>query len=84
MITLFFQPNIIFPISLMELDLYTKNKKLIICYFEGFWRKGNIQIVCKIFRISFIEIKEKLTELIKKRLENIIEKYDVPRIHDLY
>jgi hypothetical protein len=43
-----------------------------------------MQIIYKIFEIPLIEIKEKLTELIKKRLENIIKEYEVLKIHNFY
>jgi len=50
------------PITLMELGLF-KNKKMIVCCPKNFWRRGNVEIVCKRYNISFYE---NLNDLIKK------------------
>lgn len=39
------------PISLLELGLYASSGKLLVCCPEGFWRKGNVDIVCERFNI---------------------------------
>jgi hypothetical protein len=57
----------------MELGLHAKNVKLIVCYPEGFWRRRNVQIICEVFGIPFMDMREELKEQIKKRLEKIIE-----------
>ena len=41
----YFAPNTQSPISLMELGLF--HHKAVVCCPEGFWRKGNVDIVCK-------------------------------------
>lgn len=46
-IVMYFDPNTKSPISLLELGLHAKSGKLIVCCPEGFWRKGNVDIVCK-------------------------------------
>ena len=48
-IAMYFDPKTKSPISLLELGLYAKydNTKLIVCCPDGFWRKGNVQIVCQ-------------------------------------
>jgi hypothetical protein len=35
------------PITLLELGLFADSDKLIVCCPDGFYRKGNIEIVCK-------------------------------------
>jgi hypothetical protein len=57
----------------MEFGMHAKNGKLMIYCSEGFWSRGNVQVVCEIFGIPLIEIRKELTQQIKKRLENIIE-----------
>jgi hypothetical protein len=44
MVAMYFDPNTKSPISLLELGLF-KNK-VIVCCLQGFWRKGNVDIVC--------------------------------------
>lgn len=47
LIVYYFAPGTQSPISLLELGLYANSGKMIIvCCPEGFWRKGNIDIVC--------------------------------------
>jgi len=35
------------PISLLELGLFINSKKILVCCPDGFWRKGNVDIVCQ-------------------------------------
>ena len=44
-IFMYFDPTTKSPISLLELGLYS-NKNMIVCCPDGFWRKGNVEIVC--------------------------------------
>lgn len=41
-----FLPDTKSPISLLELGVYAKTKKMIVCCPPGFWRKGNVDIFC--------------------------------------
>jgi hypothetical protein len=43
------------PISLLELGLYANSGKLLVCCPDGFWRKGNVEIVCEKFNIPMYE-----------------------------
>ena len=46
MVFMYFDPNTKSPISLLELGLYARNTKMIVVCPKGFWRKGNVDIVC--------------------------------------
>lgn len=50
-IFMYFSPETKSPISLLELGLYANSGKIIVCCPDGFWRKGNIEIVCSRYRI---------------------------------
>jgi len=50
-IFMYFDPATKSPISLLELGLYANSNKLIVCCPEGFWRRGNVQIVCSKFDV---------------------------------
>jgi len=41
-----FLPDTKSPISLLELGLYATSGKIIVVCPDGFWRKGNVQIIC--------------------------------------
>lgn len=45
-IFMYFSPETKSPISLLELGLFAESGKLIVCCPDGFWRKGNVEIVC--------------------------------------
>jgi hypothetical protein len=45
-IFMYLDPSTKSPISLMEFGMYSEKGKLIVCCPDGFWRKGNIEIVC--------------------------------------
>jgi len=52
-IFMYFDPATKSPISLLELGIYSErcryahDMKMIVCCPEGFWRKGNVDIVCR-------------------------------------
>lgn len=42
------------PISLLELGLHASSRKLIVCCPAGFWRKGNVDIVCERYGVPIV------------------------------
>jgi len=50
-IVMYFDPNTKSPISLLELGLF-KHKPMVVLCPEGFWRKGNVDIVCERYNIA--------------------------------
>jgi len=57
-IIMYFAPNTKSPISLLELGLYAASGKLKVCCPDGFWRKGNVDIVCKRYNVEMIKESE--------------------------
>lgn len=55
MIIMNFIPDTISPISLLELGLYASSKKMIIICPEGYFRKGNVEVVCDRFKIPLFD-----------------------------
>jgi hypothetical protein len=53
-IYMYFDPATKSPISLLELGLHASSGKLIVCCPHGFWRKGNVDIVCQGITFPFI------------------------------
>lgn len=68
MIFLYLDPKTKSPISLLELGLHAKSNKMIVCCPEGFYRKGNVDIVCK---RNSIPIYDNLENAIKA-LKNLV------------
>jgi len=59
-IILYFSPETQSPISLLELGLHAQSGKLLVCCPEGFWRKGNVDIVCAKYGIPTYNTIEEL------------------------
>ncbi len=68
-IFMYFHPETKSPISLLELGLFANSEKMIVCCPDGFWRKGNVDIVCSRFNIPVYNTLEaaigKLRTLLK-------------------
>jgi len=72
-IIMYFDPKTKSPITLLELGLY-KNKKIFVCCPKGYWRRGNVEIVCKRYNIKFYEEFNKLLEGLKEYIEKKFKK----------
>ena len=55
LILMYFDPRTKSPISLLELGLFAREKKMLVCCPEGFWRKGNVDIVCERYGVALFE-----------------------------
>lgn len=70
-IILYLDPDTKSPISLIEMGLFAHSKKMFIVCPDGFWRKGNIDIVAERYHIPQFS---NLEELVNKVLETVKEK----------
>lgn len=50
-IFMYFDPNTKSPISLLELGQFASSGKMIVCCPDGFWRKGNVEVICSRYNI---------------------------------
>ena len=50
-IFMYFSPNTKSPITLLELGLHVDKRHIIVCCPDGYWRKGNVDIVCTRYSI---------------------------------
>lgn len=53
-IFMYLQPGTISPISLLELGMFVQDKTMIVVCPEGFYRKGNVDIVCDRARVEYL------------------------------
>lgn len=70
-IAMYFAPETKSPISLLELGLHAKSGKLIVCCPDGFWRQGNVEIVCQRYGVPFYRNYDTWLLKIKERLNLI-------------
>ncbi|RJP74330.1 MAG: hypothetical protein C4539_00350 [Ignavibacteriales bacterium] len=68
-IIMYFAPDSQSPISLLEFGMYAKTNKLMVICPEGFWRKGNVDIVSDRYKIKTFETFDELI----KEIEIIVE-----------
>lgn len=66
-ILMHFEPDTMSPITLLELGLYASSGKLIVSCPKGFWRRGNVEIVCKKYLIPFFTDLDNMLDSFKKR-----------------
>lgn len=65
-VLMYFDPNTKSPITLLELGLIAgmSPEKLIVVCPEGFWRKGNVDVICDRYRITTAKtIEDALTKI---------------------
>jgi hypothetical protein len=70
LVIFYFDPKTTSPITLLELGLISGLKeKAIVCCPEGYFRKGNVDIVCSRFNIPIVETFKDLITYTKLFLE---------------
>jgi hypothetical protein len=65
-VIVYFDKNTKSPITLMELGLYANSEKeLLVCCPSGFWRKGNVDIVCERYNVQQYDSLELMINKLK-------------------
>ncbi|KAF1851852.1 uncharacterized protein K460DRAFT_270263 [Cucurbitaria berberidis CBS 394.84] len=67
-IVFYFAPGTLTPITLLELGMYAGTGKAIVCCPEGFYKRGNVQIVCSRYGIDLLGTLDELKEKVRARL----------------
>lgn len=67
-VIMYFDPNTKSPISLLELGLHAKEQKLVVLCPEGFWRKGNVDVVCDYYGVNQVDTFDELIEFIRSTI----------------
>lgn len=63
-IVMYLDPSSKSPISLLELGLQAHSGKLLVCCPEGFWRRGNVEMVCNRYDIPMFDTLEDIQRYI--------------------
>lgn len=67
-----FEPHTKSPITLLELGLHASSGKCIVHCPDGFWRKGNIDIVCNRFNVQQVTTLEEGISILKEHFKDCI------------
>jgi len=62
------------PVTLLELGQHLKDKPMVCCP-EGYWRKGNVDLMCELYGIKVYKSLDALLDKLKKRLD-VIDLYE--------
>ena len=65
LIAMYFDPATQAPITLLELGLFAHTGKVIVCCPTGFWRKGNVDIVCQRYTIPTVADLPSMIEVMR-------------------
>tara|TARA_R110000796_G_scaffold252137_1_gene385305 strand:- start:8724 stop:9233 length:510 start_codon:yes stop_codon:yes gene_type:complete len=63
-IVVYIDPETTSPITLLELGLYATGDNLCVCCPEGFYRKGNVDIVCNRYNVPMVDDIDGLVKFI--------------------
>lgn len=66
-IAMYFSPESKAPITLLELGLSARSGKLIIACPKGYWKRGNVQIICERFGIPLVDDLDALIRTVIQR-----------------
>ncbi|MHA7058095.1 nucleoside 2-deoxyribosyltransferase domain-containing protein [Aquimarina sp. M1] len=69
LIIMYFDTNTKSPITLLELGLFARSGKLIVCCPDGFWRKGNVDVVCERYGVKQVNSLKELINEVKEKLK---------------
>ena len=69
LIAMYFDPHTKAPVTLLELGLFSASQKLIVCCPDGYWRKGNVDVVCAKFGLKQVSSLKELVVAIRENIE---------------
>jgi hypothetical protein len=72
-VVFYFDPKTQAPITLLELGLIAgnseyRNKQICVCCPDGFWRKGNVEMVCDRFNLQLVNDIDTMISWLKDRV----------------
>ncbi|MGL6073117.1 MAG: nucleoside 2-deoxyribosyltransferase domain-containing protein [Fimbriiglobus sp.] len=68
LIAMYFAPTTKAPITLLELGLHAKSGKVIVACPEGFWRRGNVEVICARYGIPLLADLQSLTAAVRAKV----------------
>lgn len=73
LIVICFKAGSLSPVSLLELGMYASlyGAKTVVCCEEGFWKRGNVEIVCGRFGVQCVGTLGELNGVVRGRMEGL-------------
>lgn len=66
-VLMYLAPGTQSPVSLLELGLCARSGKLLVCCPSGFWRRGNVEMVCMRHQIPLFDSLDDLLSDLRRR-----------------
>lgn len=66
----YFAPATKAPVTLLELGLCARAGRLVVCCPAGYWRRGNVQVVCRRYRVPLLDCLPDLVAEVRRRLKS--------------
>lgn len=60
LIPVYFAPDTFAPITLLEFGMHARSNRLMVCCPDGFYRKGNIEVVCRRYGVPLVQTLDEL------------------------
>jgi hypothetical protein len=67
MVAMYFAPATQAPVTLLELGLAARSGKLVVCCPAGYWRRGNVEVVCARYGVMLVADLETMVAEIRRR-----------------
>jgi hypothetical protein len=67
-IAMYFEPSSQAPVTLLEMGLHAQSGRLIVCCPDGYWRKGNVDVVCRRYGVHQVHDLAALLRAVRARL----------------
>ena len=68
-VAMWFAPETRAPITLLELGLVARSGKLVVGCPDGYWRKGNVEVVCARFGIALVGAWESFVTAVTRAVD---------------
>lgn len=70
-IAVYLHPGTTSPVTLLELGLFARSRKVVVACPEGFERRGQVQMVCERLKIELVEDLEQLAICVSKKFADL-------------
>jgi hypothetical protein len=67
-VAMYFAPATKAPVTLLELGLTARSGRLVVCCPEGYWRRGNVEVVCARYGVPLVPTLGDLVTEVRRRL----------------
>ena len=67
-IAMYFAPTTQAPITLLELGLFARSGKVLACCPPGYWRRGNVEVVCARYGVPLVAELAELIAAVRGRV----------------